>query len=367
MHNYNLSNRQNGLSLIELMIALVLGIIVIFGVTQSLIAMSVSSRVQSRNAELLETADSALSYISFRMRNALSTPCERYVEIEDALTIHGLAGTVNVQGSPTDEIITATQNTQISNLIRGLGISVASNNVTRNFGNGASNFLTDDITLVSIGDRKMTDGDVLYNTTSVTVDGTFVSPRVGNETLYAITDCEKMDVFRAARTVASGVTTLNFMKPGDPTGTNIRAAYRTADLSIVSPLDVTQISVNDSGQLTDRTIFKTSGGALMDNVELIRVLFGVDNGTDGIVDQYISAAQLASMPNSTVMSADIYMLVRVPSADPAFSANYNIELPRTDTAISGALPAMDNINVTDKVQRKVFMRSVVFRNNAITL
>lgn len=380
MHKYNLSRynlslskKQNGLSLIELMIALGLGIVVIFGVTQSLISMSLSSRVQSRNAELLETADSALSYISFRMRNALSTPCERYAKIDSTeLHIQGLAG--NFGG----EDISAPQATAIADLIngtaagQGLGITVTSTQVSRDFGAGNNDYGTDNITLVSIGDRLTPETDVTFKTTAITIDGTFVSPRVGNNTLYAITDCKKMDIFRASRTVNSGKTSLGFMGVGTPTGTNIESAYRVADLSIISPLDVAEISVNSNGNLIDKTIFKNSGGALMNNVDLIRILFGVDHGGDGITDQYVTANQLNTLVGSTIMSADIFMLVRVPTADAAYSDNYTVSLPNTSQAIgagssSNAMPEMEEITITDKVQRKVFMRSVVFRNNAITL
>lgn len=379
MHNYNFTYRQQGLSLIELMVALALGIIVIFGITTSLVSISQSSRIQNRNADLQETADAALSYVAFRMRNALSTPCERYNKIEsENLVVGSLSGSVSSDPSdPTqNETIDSTQATTISNLITGLGISVTGKDVSRNFSGTATNYRTDDITLLSIGDRLTPQNDITFVSTGVSFAGTFIFPRVGNKTLYAVTDCEKMNIFRAVRTVASGSTSLAF-----PANT-IESAYRVADLSIVSPLDVTTISIDDNARLSDRTLFIPSGGSLMDNVELMRIIFGIDIDKDGVTDRYVTSSELAQVAtafsDATVLSADIYVLVSTSRADRSLSTSYSLSLPDTATPMtidsSGAVlssplkvPANTDITFTDQVQRKVFMRSVVFRNNAITL
>lgn len=379
MHNYNFTYRQQGLSLIELMVALALGIIVIFGITTSLVSISQSSRIQNRNADLQETADAALSYVAFRMRNALSTPCERYNKIEsENLVVGSLSGSVSSDPSdPTqNETIDSDQATTISDLITGLGISVTGKDVSRNFSGTATNYRTDDITLLSIGDRLTPQNDITFVSTGVSFAGTFIFPRVGNKTLYAVTDCEKMNIFRAVRTVASGSTSLAF-----PANT-IESAYRVADLSIVSPLDVTTISIDDNARLSDRTLFIPSGGSLMDNVELMRIIFGIDIDKDGVTDRYVTSSELAQVAtafsDATVLSADIYVLVSTSRADRSLSTSYSLSLPDTATPMtidsSGAVlssplkvPANTDITFTDQVQRKVFMRSVVFRNNAITL
>ncbi|PID65060.1 MAG: hypothetical protein CR962_00255 [Gammaproteobacteria bacterium] len=364
MYNYNLSKKQNGLNLIELMVALVLGLIVIIGVTQSLISISKSSRVQARNAELSETADTALSYISFRLHNALSSPCERYSKVGGAgeLNIRPLAGGFTDTAGST-ETISATQATDIGNLINGFGVNVISTPVNRDFGSGAAPVNTNDITLISIGDRLFPTTNVNFTTTTIGFNGIFTNTRVKNETLYAITDCKTMDVFRASRNVSGGNTTLTLAAPV------IEKAYRTGDLSIVSPLDVTTISVDVNRRLSDDTVFIPTGGSLIDNIELIRVLFGVDKTGNGIADQYIIPSQLTSLPSgTTVLSADIYMMVRAPGgSDRAYDDNYNLQMPDTSTAITGATPTMETFTITDQIPRRVFMRSVVFRNNAITL
>ncbi len=368
MYSYNLSKKQKGLNLIELMIALALGIIVILGVTQSLITMSTSSRLQSRHAELQENADAALSYIALKMHNALSSPCERYSRVVGGgeLNIRPLAGSFS-NGTGGTETIDSTQESIITNLINGFGINVASTTVSRNFGNGAVNVNTDNITLIGAGDRLFPTNDVDFTTTVINFNRNFSQPRVGNKTLYTITDCKTMDVFRASRTTSGSNVSLTLNAPV------IQKAYRQGTLSVVSPLDVTTISVDANRRLSDSTIFIPSGGSLTDNIELIRVLFGVDKTGNGIVDQYIAPSQLSGVPaGSAVLSADVYMMVRAPSRDAAYDDNYELKMPDTTTAISGAgiagaLPTMETFTIKDKIPRRVFMRSIVFRNNAITL
>ncbi len=366
MYSYNLSKKQKGLNLIELMIALALGIIVILGVTQALITMSASSRLQSRHAELQETADAALSYIAFKLHNALSSPCERYSRVSGGgeLNIRTLTGSFTNSTNGTETIDTAQANT-ITNLINGFGINVTSTAVPRDFGGGAANVNTDNITLIGAGDRLFPTTNVDFTTTTINFNRRFSQPRVGNETLYTITDCKTMDVFRASRAAGGLRLTL--------AAAEIEKAYRRGTLSMVSPLDVTTISVDANRRLSDNTIFIPSGGSLADNIELIRVLFGIDKSGNGIVDQYIVPSQLSGMPaGSVVLSADIYMMVRAPSRDAAYDDNYELTMPDTTVAITGsgtagALPTMETFTITDKIPRRVFMRSVVFRNNAITL
>lgn len=367
MYNYNhltVAKKQKGLTLIELMVATTLGILVILGVTQSLLAMSQSSRVSARYAELHKNANLGLSYVAFRMRNALSTPCESYNRIGSSnLTVQPLADSAQTP-------ITNAHQTQISNLIRGFGVDVLSEQVSRDFdGDGTpSDYTTDRVRLISIEDRLLANSRVTHKSKDVTVNGEFVSTS-GSDMLYAITDCEKMDIFRADRSSlplsgGGNGTRLTFMD-----NTNIITAYDPDDLSIISPLDVAEIYVNDEGNLIDKTLFQAPGGALIDNVDLIRVLFGVDSNGDGTTDRYITAPQLSGLPSNSnsIMSADIYMLIRVDKTNPSYPKDMTVKLPITDTPITGALPQMETITLADRIQRKVFMRSVVFRNNAMTL
>ncbi len=356
MHNSKLQKQQRGLTLIELLVALVLGVTVILGVSQGLMSMSLSSRIQNDNARLQGDADSALSFIAFKIKNSISTPCERLALLNkstDKLTIHDLEGSATSSGGAT-ETINATQATAITEMLKGQGMAITQRNVSGSIGNVATPS-TDDITLVSAEERFYTSDDVTYESDSVSIDGKFPSARGSNETLYAITDCAYMDVFRANRSESGSKTTLTF--------DNAMKRKYPAKSSMVSVLDVSQIRVDNQKRLINQTLFKRSPGPLMDNVELIRVLFGVDNDFDGITDQYVTSSQLDTLGSVDIVSADIYMMIRIPGKNNDVPESYKLYMPNTSAGSNAG--AMQEFEITDQVKRRVYTQSVAFRNNAV--
>lgn len=357
MHNYNAKNVQKGLTLIELLIALVLGVVVLLSVTQGLVTLNSSSRTQNNNALLQETGDTALSYIAFEMRSALSTPCDRFSSLNDnkgRLTIKPLKGNINAENIPDDATATT-----LAAMISGVGISVNQANV------GAvgdqSNVKTDNLTMVSTGLRLFTNSEVTYNSDKVTVKGEYPGAANDTQTIYAITDCKHMDVFRATPSIAGGTTTLTF-----PSGTDIERKYGVNDPSMVAPLNVTDIMIDD-GDLISKSRFGNSPGPLLNNVEVIRVLFAVDTDGNDTPDSYVTASQVAGLPSSNrVISADIYLLVNLPNLDSAWQSSYKLTLPKTDEPIDSSNGKAKNqeFTFTDRVPRKIFVRSVAIRNNS---
>ncbi len=359
MYKFKLQKKQEGLTLMELLIALALGVLVILGISKGLVSLSLSSRVQNDNARLQADADAALSYISFKMRNALSTPCERLSLLNKsgtALFVHGISGDATTSSGAT-ETINDTQAAEITSMINNKGVMVSQRDVSYAIGD-VSSPSTDDITIISAGDRLYMNDEINYRSDRMTFSGSFPGGTGTNETLYAITDCAHMNVFRANRSQNDeGTTTTLTFAPG----TRIRPRY-LPDSSMVSSLDVSQILVDNNGRLVNRTLFNRSPGPLMDNVELIRVLFGVDEDLDGIADRYVVASQLDGLRLTDVVSADIYMMISIPGSNNHVPNTYTLQMPITSGNNVGT---MQTFTINDRVRRQVFVRSVVFRNNAI--
>lgn len=361
MHNFNLLSPQRGVTLIELMVALALGITVIMGVTQGLVSLTNSSRVQIKNAELQESGDAALSYISFRLRNALSTPCERFAKLKPTnVKVHNLAGEISYnddKGNNKKENITGADS--LKTMIEGLGVKVAQETVKGK--------KSDRLTIVGTGQRYFIGSDINFNSNIITINSPVDFTATGNKTLYSLTNCKNMDVFRAKPNFGSMVTRLE-MREGSTSKSLIKKSYTVTDSSMIAPVDVSEIFVDSQGRLMSKSLFLRSPGPLMDNVDLMRVLFSVDKDGDGMADQYITASQLNTTPSNelgNVLSADIYLLVRLPDKEGLFPAEQTFYLPGTDTDITSNF--MEAIKYDDKIPRKVFTRSVVLRNNAITL
>lgn len=357
MYSFSKKITQKGFSLIELMIAMALGVVVITGVTQSLTAILNSSRIQTASNDMQETADIALSYISREIRNSLSSPCQQFrlLNINQSLIVQPVTGTVD--GESIDA------NDDIPGLVTGLGIRVTAKGLNKSLGN-INNPSTDDLTMITAGDRLLITGQVLKGTSSVNLEGHF-SDKFSNDSLYAITDCQHLDIFRATRTKPSSTnpnTTLTFSS-----NTNITRAYRDYNSAMISPVDVKELLINENTELVNKTIFKRSGGPLISNIELVRILFGVDSsGTDGIIDRYITARQLNDLNNSdAIISMELSIMVRSSDTTPNPSVpDYTLQMPNTATSDMTTDIAMQNFNFTDHVLRKVFTRSVTLRNTA---
>lgn len=354
MYNFNqkMKKSQRGLTLIELMVALALGVIVIIGVSDGLLSMTKSSRLQTRNAELQEKADTALSYIGFSLRNALSAPCERFAEV-DKLTVSS-----QINGNWNGDNVKTTD--KVAKLFTEKGLRVGANNISKKLEGSSKTYRSDNITWVATEGRMPLVNDVTFGSKKLEINAKLPRSRITSESLYAITDCDNMDIFRAK--ASTNGKTLTFRS-----GTEIIPRYAVGS-SMVASVDVSEIKVENDGRLVQKSLFKRSGGPLMEDVELIRIVFSIDNDGDGITDRYVTANQLNNLPaDNKVLSADIYMMVKTGNANPAIPASYELKMPNTAADIQAGAGFMQTFTITDKVQRKVFMRSVALRNNAITL
>ncbi len=376
MRSFKIIKKQRGLTLIELMIAMLLGVVVIVGATRGLGVLAMSNRIQNNNATLQSDADSALSYISFKMRNALSTPCERISLLKfDKMSVHPLSGAAKKNDGVTETIATQdaavieglldakneggkkVSDRQGNTVLVGGGIGITQKKLSGSIGN-VNNPSTDNITVISAENRLYIDQDINLESRSISIPGKFPKAKGGNETLYAVTDCGFMDVFRANRSETTSKTTLT-LRSGD----FIDRQY-LASSGMVSTVSVSEILVNNDRGLVSKSFFKKSAGSLMDNVELIRVVFGIDTDRDGITDRYVTAKQLNTIGSNDIISADVYIMVRIPTENRAVSESYTLEMPNTSSNISTS-NFMQKFTIEDQIQRQVFVRSVVFRNNAI--
>lgn len=362
MHNFN--RPQKGISLIEILIALLLGVVILFGATRSLSGMISSSRLQMGNNDMQQTADTALSYIGHRLRNALSTPC-------DKLSILHTNGKLNIStltGKVSNETITLGQQAIIKNLLNGHGILVSAKERTL----AGKKYKTDNLIIINTVQRAviLSDTGMDYPTINL-AEALPYSRLAGNRSLFAVTNCESMDVFRGTlNATGKKITPFN---NADGTKTGFRENYRPIESSMVSRVAVSEIKISKNGNLLDKTLFKNSGGSLMGDVELLRALFSVDaKGNDGIADSYVSAAQVNALPaGQDIISAELFLIVKNGQPDKSVvPASYSINIPKTDVDknhFKGDIFAdanSDTLTFTDRVMRKLFVRTITFRNNA---
>lgn len=344
MHNFKQGKFQKGITLIELMIALTLGLVVIAGVLSGMGALHSSSRTQINKNNLQVAGNMALDYIAFQLRSTLASPCDRFSEVDKLKG--GL--TITLPSMSTDSYSPIQNTDDLKNMIRHLGVRVTT-------------------TDVRVGEKNKqtltTDNLTFFGTGNPIFD--MPSSSIKNDKYYVVTDCEKIQIMQGSLVSTSG-------------------------MNIVAPLTASVISIKNNGDtgrnrntLYVRSLFKARAERLMDNVEAMRVFFGIDEhklnplttgqysqGTDGVVDNFKTAKEIeddikANRDNYQIISAEIYVLVRADKPDFSSPNSYKVYLPRTDKSIS-AINNDSEITFTDSVPRKVFTRSVNFRNTAKT-
>ncbi len=348
MHNFKQGKSQKGITLIELMIALTLGLVIMAGVISGMGALNVSTRTQINSNNLQVAGNMALDYITFQLRSTLSFPCDRFSVVN---AINGIS--MDLPSLSTDSYTPIKKTSDLENMIKHLGVRIK----------------TTDIRV----DKKTlkTDNLTFFGTDNQFFDIDFT--RIKDNNYYVATDCEEMKIMKGL-------------------------AVKTSDMQIIAPLMASVISIHKNGDVgrNRNTLYVRSllpsydekakkyknsrAERLMDNIEAMRVFFGVDEyqqdaftgkyskGSDGVLDSFKTAKEIeddieAKRDNYQIISAEIYVLVRADNPDYSSPNSYTVYLPRTDKGMS-KINEDSEIVFTDSVPRKVFTRSVNFRNTS---
>lgn len=342
-------SKQKGLSLIELMIALGLGVVIIFGATNSLLTMISSSRVQMTSNDMQQTADRALSYIAYRLRNTLSTSCEQFSRSNEngKLSVSSLSGTVD------GVTIKPEQEEKIKKLLfQGIAVNQNKRMI------GKKEVVSDELIIINTYGRAFIQNETGLGSATITLQENLLGQNsvVEDNTLYTITNCEYMDIFR-------GEIENNTITPSK--GVKFSENYRALDSSMVSQLEVSEIKIDSDGYLTNKTLFKADDKdaiKLMPDVELMRIFFTVidENGNTN----YVAAKKLKELNDkgekAKILSAEIFLVIKDGNPSNYTLSNVSsLKIPKTNVKKYD-----ETIKFTDKTMRRLFVRSVAFRNDA---
>lgn len=373
MHNYKIYTafrhpaQQAGLSLIELMIAMTLGLIVILGVTQSLTTLMASSRIQLDRNDLAQNTDIATNFLGYEFRNSLSAPCDSFSRMEEIDT-HAIDGKAN-NGEGTEVTINTTVANTISNLVKTHGITTSTRQLTiagNQYHSDEATFIGSPKKLHISQDSGMAGDDLVINA--------YINPK---ETLFTITNCDELSLFRASATYdsSSNKTTLSLFNHPTEGKTQFKRNYRELDRAMVSPLTARRIFINSDGKLFNRSLYNTSSPPLFEGVELVRMLFSIDKqGRDGIADTYVTASQLNDLiskkqitAKDSVLSVELFILAKTNTGtqNTGLPSTQTFTLPNTSKPIGndGTIPTED-VTFNDRTMRQVFTRSITFRSQA---
>lgn len=306
---FPLAGKPSGFSLVELMIAITIGLILLGGIGYVYLGSRQTFRTQDDFSRIQENVRYALETVGVDVRMAGYSGCLNLSSIDPAnptIPINVIAN-----GAPTvglaeamrgyDGSSWAAQGAQPANWVSGTGVFVA----TRA-----------DSTGVNVTEQM--------NVTNANIKINGNPAGIVPEQALLVSDCVSADLFRATGVSSSGgdITiphaTSNCSNIGMAcnTGVNLSKTYGT-DAEVFTLLNTTYfIGTNPAGvPALYRRPLNGNAEEMVDNVENIVMRFGIDTDNDFVVNSYVSAGAVTDWRQ--VMTARLSMVFRSNSTNVA--------------------------------------------------
>lgn len=277
MQHQTQRHRQHGISMVELMVGLTIGLLLLGGLLQLFIGSKSSYTTMTGVSRVQEGGRISIERMKYNLRMAGNIGCSNL----NALTPH------NVSGNAFFNNITAVQ---------------GSDNLTGGTPGTDPVDGTDTLTLTYArpSDTEL-NGDMTAKTADIPISGN--PDKLAANDYLLITDCENGDFLQATGVSTSTIShSVSLTKP-------------YLDNSLVASMQSITYSVIDTGR-TDRhgnpvlSLFETplTGAAveIVNGVEDLQITYGVDTTGDGAVDVYQTASGVTNWAN--VVSVRIQLL-----------------------------------------------------------
>ena len=375
MNIYRFSHQQRGVSLVELMIALLLGLFLMIGVIQVFVSSKSTYTAQESLSRLQEAGRHVNALITRDIRMAGYSGCGgRAVDLYNHLDVDGNAAqeflhdfTVGIYGSEA----------------AGTGPGNALDLNDDDPDGDWSPALPDGIGAPADGIVPLPGSDVfLVRTMSSSIfsaEGAGTNPIghgsqfgiIGNHDFVAgdilvVSDCVNSTILQIGNMSGNNVSYgsgVGGNDPGNKTNPQWQAEdYITGDAS-VGRVETTAyfVALNDEGV---PTLFRqllsgntTEPRVIAEDVENMQVLYGIRDGADVSVSEYLTAEQVdAANRWDDIIAAEVALLLRDEQQVPGGIANR----PRTFTLAGYELTVEP-----DGLQRQIFRTRVTLRNRAL--
>ena len=345
--------QQAGVSLVEIMIALVLGLILTAGVAQIYLSSKQTYRLQEAQSRIQENGRYALEFITRDLRLTGYLGCNSGT---NDVTV--LANTPLVALDASAPAPATYPYTDTAGRIRAPVVTGGNDNTGGSFTRPAPALWTSPLNTVVIGTdaitvqfaescNGLTTGALSTTNTTGLIDGTntcgiTVGGAATTGTPLVISDCESAHIFRSA-SVSSQNTS------GATATTSLGKTYLAGSEVMLFRSYTYFIRLNPAGQPALYRIDNTStAGAveLVEGIENMQITYGVDLDSDGSSNQYVTANNVANW--SLVNSVRLVLTVR--------SVEDNL------TSVTRTYNFNGTNNVTDRRLVRNFTATVGLRN-----
>lgn len=320
--------KHNGFTLIEVMIAVVLGSLIILAVINLFIGNHKSYRVQE-----------ALSRSQENIRYAIDTMTEN---VRDA----GYTGCGNLFPRPAAAAPLLLESAPLSYTDTTLVVGAA--------GNGTIGITGTDVVSImaatTCGALLTADASVI-NGAGINVSG--FNCNAGAASRLLISDCDSGQIFVLGGAVTSGVIPV----AGAPGG----AEVFLNGLAEVFVVDTKSYFLRQRNGSPVRSLYETVSGApaveLVEGIDDLQIRYGVDANLDDIVDlPYVAGSGVTSANRANIISVKVYMLT--------VSATDNLleTMPTAAASFTMDDGVVLTASATDRRLRRPFMTTISLRN-----
>lgn len=344
-----LSN-QRGLSIVEIMVAMVIGLILMAGVIQVFVGSKMTYRVNEALGRLQEDGRFSLEYLSRDVRMAGYSGCSRYGPVTNTLQNQtslaydfavGITGYDNVGATPPAALtalgITPKQGTDVIVVRREADnpVRIIQNN------NGAQLF-----------------ADHLGKEAGACSNGTTRYSGLCEGDILMVSDCTKSRVFQAGNLTETGSDTVNVTHPssGSPGNNPISWGGASAPENEIFGDDAEIVKIASYLYYvgTDNVLYRKDGTStaldIAQGVENLQVLYGID-----------------TTPTDTNQSANIYSATPTAAQwEDVVSARLHVLIATVDDNLTEAAQTYRyvgaDVDATDRRVRKEFTSLVTLRN-----
>jgi type IV pilus assembly protein PilW len=334
-----LTQRQAGLSLIELMVALLLGLVLMAGVLQVYLGSKQTYNIQEAQSRLQENGRLAMYFLPKDIRMTGFQGCRSRLNLASHIVAN-----VTVSGAPT----------LTSDLFDITGGVSGSDNVTgMTIGSKAVVDSTDVITLQFGGSCG---GHLTLNMTADNADIQIDDPNscdLQPDWPFMITDCEAADIVRVSSlSSTSGIQTIQHDTSVNTTGQLSKAYQTNAEVFTVQSFSYF-INTKPDGNpaLFRHDNVANSSEELVEGVEDMQIQYGEDTDQDGAADRYLSAGA-GGLDMTRVVAVKISLLLRSIAPVNVTTQPVTYQFNGTQTTAAAG----------DHQLRKVFTTLVTIRN-----
>jgi len=328
MKNYHIHSKQNGLTLIEILVAMVIGLFLLAGVMQIFLGSQQSYRLQENLSRMQENGRFAIDFITRDIRMAGAMGCVETLDIKSTFSPYSATDPKSIFNNFTENVsndLFPSNDTYKPN----------TNKIT------LKSMLPTDIFVVSpsgsLTPKEIIDlqkGDLSVGSTS----------SLSNGDIIMVTNCDQGEIFEITSLTSNSIGHTDAFKSDYGNDAQIyKANFVTYSIYTPSP-------INNEVQPTSlyrRVNGQTRKEVLVENIENMQILYGEDTSSDNTPNHYVSADRVTDMNN--VISIRISLLAVSPD----------------DNLVSNITPYTYNdleITPTDRRLRQVISSTIAIRN-----